>query len=201
VSAEPGAAAAPPSPTRVAHLDGSATDYFPITCTQARLLALLREIFEEHWADVIFGPCIEGAVFEGRFAERPRVTLLDGYVTVQIEGRESWHFHLCIGPHAGSPELPTPPALAKWRRCARAAFFQSRDRAGRPSAWGVRLWNGRDEQMLTIFFPNPWIDPARGHYVGSPDWSRLRLWMDLRARHAGVSPEPPPVDATPPRTH
>ena len=104
---------------------------------------------------------------------------------MQVEGSESWHFHLCIGPHQGSAALPTPPALAEWRRCARAAFFQNRDRAGRPSAWGLRLWNGRDEQMLTVFLPNPWIDPARGRYVDTPDWSRLDLWMDLRARHAG----------------
>ena len=62
-----------------------------------------REVFEEHWEGVIFGPCIEGAVFEGRFAGRPRVSLLDGYVTVQVEGGESWHFHLCIGPHRGAP--------------------------------------------------------------------------------------------------
>jgi hypothetical protein len=55
--------------------------------------------------------------------------------------------------------------------------------------------------MLTVFLPNPWIDPARGHYVDTPDWSRLRLWMDLRARHAGVPAEPPPADLTPPRTH
>jgi hypothetical protein len=198
VSAEGAATGA----TTVANLDGSSTDYFEMECTEARLLGLLREIFEEHWAQVIFGPCIEGAVFEGRFAERPRVTLLDGYVTVQIAGSESWHFHLCIGPHRGSPGLPTPAALAEWRRCARAAFFQSRDRAGRPSAWGLRLWNGRAEQMLTIFFPNPWIDPARGRYVDTPEWSRLDLWMALRARHAGVPPEPPPrAAAAPPRTH
>ena len=107
---------APGPTTRVANLDGSATDYFPIECAESRLLALLREVFEEHWAQVIFGPCIEGAVFEGRFEERPRLSLLDGYVTVQIAGRESWHFHLCIGPHAGSPAPPTPPALAQWRR-------------------------------------------------------------------------------------
>jgi hypothetical protein len=63
------------------------------------------------------------------------------------------------------------------------------------------MWNGRDEQMLTVFFPNPWIDPNVGRYVDTPDWSRLVLWMSLRARHAGVPAEPPPADATPPRTH
>jgi len=53
------------------HLDGSRTEYFTVECTEAALLSLLREVFEEHWEHVIFGPCIEGAVFEGRFAARP----------------------------------------------------------------------------------------------------------------------------------
>jgi len=33
--------------------------------------------------------------------------------------------------------------------------------------------------MLTVFLPNPWIDPARGRYVDTPEWSRLYLWMAL----------------------
>jgi len=181
--------------------DGTRTELFDVACTEASLLALIRDVFEEHWGDVSFGPCIEGAVFEGRFAERPRISLLDGYVTVEVAGSASWHFHLCIGPHRGTPSLPTPPALAEWRRCRRAAFLMNRDRAGRPSAWGLRMWNGRAEQMLTVFFPNPWIDPARQRYVDTPDWSRLDLWMRLRERHAGVAAEPPPAGAERPQTH
>jgi len=183
------------------NLDGTQTEFFQVEAAEAPLLTLLTEMFEEHWDGVIFGPCIEGAVFEGRFPGRPRVSLLDGYVTVEVGGSESWHFHLCIGPHRGTPALPTPPELARWRRCARAAFFRNRDRAGRPSAWGFRMWNGREEQMLTVFFPNPWLDPARRRFVDTPDWSRLDLWMRMRERHAGVPAEPPPADARPPRIH
>ena len=190
-----------PTPAVCDNLDGTRTEFFDVYAAEAALLALLKEIFEEHWDQVIFGPCIEGAVFEGRFPARPRVSLLDGYVTVEVGGNESWHFHLCIGPHHGTPALPTPPELARWRRCARAAFFRNLDRAGRPSAWGVRMWNGREEQMLTIFFPNPWLDPARQRYVDTPDWSCLDLWMQMRERHAGVPTEPPPEHAEPPRTH
>jgi hypothetical protein len=192
-----------PTPAICDNLDGTRTEFFEVDVGEASLLALLKEVFEEHWDRVIFGPCIEGAVFEGRFPARPRVSLLDGYVTVEVGGSESWHFHLCIGPHRGTPALPTPPELARWRRCARAAFFCNRDRAGRASAWGFRLWNGRGEQMLTIFFPNPWLDPARLRYIETPDWSRLELWMRMRERYAGVpaEPPPPPENAEPPRTH
>ena len=182
-------------------LDGTRTEYWGVEATEARLRALLGDVFEEHWGEVIFGPCIQGAVFEGRFPARPRVTLLDGYVTVQVQGSESWHFHLCIGPHRGSTRLPTPRALAAWRRCARAAFFRGLDRAGQPGSWGFRMWNGRDEQMITVFFPNPWLDAASMRYVATPDWSRLAPWMALRERHAGVPPEAPSANARPPATH
>jgi hypothetical protein len=183
------------------NLDGTRTDLFDFEPTEEALFGLLKDIFESHWDRVIFGPCIEGAVFEGRFHAPPRVSLLDGYLTVAIPGEESWHFHLCIGPHHGTAALPTPPELARWRRCGRAAFFRNCDRSGRPSAWGFRMWNGRGEQMLTVFFPNPWLDPDRQRYTDTPEWSRLDLWMRLRERYAGLPPEPPPARAERPLTH
>ena len=83
----------------------------------------------------------------------------------------------------------------------RAAFFRDRDRNGRQSVWGFRMWNGRGGQMITVFFPNPWLDPVRMRPVRTPEWSRLDLWMRMRHRWAGVAPEPPPLPATPPRLH
>jgi hypothetical protein len=186
------------------NLDGTATETFAVEPTEERLVALLREIFEESWAEVVFGPCIQGAVFEARFSARPRVTLLDGYVTVAGGSEQPWHLHLCVGHNRGTPARPTPPELALWRRCARAAFFRDRDRNGRHSVWGFRMWNGRDEQMITVFFPNPWLDPERMRPVREPDWSRLALWMRLRERYAGVPAEEPPEPAgssTPPSLH
>jgi hypothetical protein len=188
------------APTQ-ANLDGTCTEYFDVECSEATLLALLRACFEEHWSEVIFGPCLEGAVFEGRFSGKPVLTLFDGYATVDVPGEHSWHFHLCIGDNRGSSSLPTPPELARWRRCTRAAFFRNLDGQGSASAWGLRLWNGRGEQMLTVSFPNPWIDPARQQYVDEPNWSRLDLWMGLRERFADVPGEPPPALARRPVTH
>ena len=183
------------------NLDGTETEHFPVEPSEERLLALLRDVFERHWREVAFGPCIQGAVFEGHFTAPPRVSLLDGYVTVGSGTEDPWHFHLCIGPHHGTRARPTPPELATWRRCARAAFFRDRDRDGRQAVWGFRMWNGRDEQMITIFFSNPWLDPATTRSLGAPDWSRLATWMTLRERHAGIAVELPPADTTPPVLH
>jgi len=115
--------------TVVDNLDGSRTEYFAVDATEATLLALARELFEDHWQHVIFGPCIEGAVFEGCFSERPHLSLLDGYLTVEVGGGGSWHFHLCIGPHKGTPGLPTP----RWPNGAGAAAPRS-----------SRIWTPRD---------------------------------------------------------
>ncbi len=183
------------------NLDGTTTEHFAVPTGEPELLALLRDVFEVHWREVIFGPCIEGAVFEARYTAAPRLTLLDGYVTIAAGADQPWHLHLCIGPHVGTATRPTPPDLAAWRRCGRAAFFRDCDRNGRQTVWGFRMWNGRDEQMITVFFPNPWLDPATMRPRRTPDWACLATWMALRARHAGVPAESPPDDPTPPQLH
>ncbi|MBI3456458.1 MAG: hypothetical protein HY002_11795 [Candidatus Rokubacteria bacterium] len=181
--------------------DGTRTEYFEIRPSEEGLLALIRELFEHHWDEIIFGPSLQGAVFEIQFAEQPHIGYLDGYLTIGPRGPDSWHFHLCVGPHRGSASRPTSPELAAWRRCARAAFYRDFDPAGRCGSWGFRMWNGKGEQMITIWFPNPWLDPKRRAYVETPDWARLDLWMRLRERYAGLPAEPPPVESDPPQMH
>jgi hypothetical protein len=63
------------------------------------------------------------------------------------------------------------------------------------------MWNGRGEQMLTVFFPNPWLDAERMRFTATPDWARLDLWMRMRERYAGVPAELPPAAAAPPALH
>src|SRR5262245_52718092 len=98
--------------------DGRSTDLFDLPVDEATLLQLFRLLFEEYAAEIVFGPCIQGAVFEIH-ADRPgELTMLDGYLTVDLG---SWHFHLCIGEHKGTTGRPCPPELARHRRVKRAA--------------------------------------------------------------------------------
>lgn len=104
-------------PTIVRNPDGSTAEYFDIALAPGHLERLFRELFEEHWREIIFGPCIQGAVFELRLTEKPKkVTMLDGYLTVDVG---PWHFHLCIGEHKQAPT----PELARQRQTSRAVFF------------------------------------------------------------------------------
>ena len=157
-------------------LDGTITEYDDIPVAGDRIERLLTEIFTEHWAAVSVGPLIEGAAYEIRFTAAPEVWMLDGYMTIDPGAR---HFHLCVNDHAGNPS----PELARLRRVGRAAFFRMIGGSCSPTTWGLRLWNGRGEQMITILFPNPYYDDA-WRRLPEPDWGKTRLWEDLRRRFA-----------------
>jgi hypothetical protein len=156
--------------------DGSLTVYDAVSVDGDRIERLLTEIFTDHWRRIFAGPVIEGAAYEIRFTEVPRVSMLDGYLTVDVG---AWHFHLCVGEHRGAPTAEH----ARLRRVGRAAFFHSEGGSCVPGAWGLRLWNGHGQQMITIFFPNAWLDDD-GERLPAPRWERTALWEDLRRRYA-----------------
>ncbi|MCS6953727.1 MAG: hypothetical protein RMK57_11820 [Bryobacterales bacterium] len=164
--------------------DGVATRYTDFQLPPEKLRVLLEELFREHWREITFGPVLEGAVFELRLEKPPAVRFQDGYLTVDAG---PWHFHLCTGPHQGNRS----EELRQKRPVHRAAFFETRGGGcGGGRSWGLRFWNGFGEQMLTIFLPNPHLDDQM-RPVREPDWSRLRLYYQLR--HAWLG-EPFPED-------
>ena len=62
--------------------------------------------------------------------------------------------------------------------------------------WGRRRL--RQEQQITILLPNPFLSPDGEKVLTVPDWSRLALWDELRAKWAGAA-EPDPFDRSAPR--
>ena len=74
------------------------------------------------------------------------------------------------------------------RRAWLRKLYRTLDPEGAPVSWGLRLFNGAGEQQLTIFLPNPFLDDE-GRVCDEPDWSRLALWDELRARHLGCGPD------------
>jgi hypothetical protein len=51
-------------PRRMIDVDGSVVDVFPLLVEEAALEALLRDLFENHWHEITFGPIIQGAAYE-----------------------------------------------------------------------------------------------------------------------------------------
>lgn len=177
-------------PRRAAHTDPPITDTlgggreqtWPLPVDQDTLLALVHTLFDEHWNDIWFGTLVEGAAWEVAAPNAPeKITMYDGYVTVDF-GR--WHFHLCLGEHTASG-----PELGRIRRCARAELYRSLDSEGAPVSWGVRLFNGRDEQLMTALLPNPFLTRTQ-QLLDDPDWTRLALWDQLRSTYLGLGPDP-----------
>lgn len=163
----------------VEDVDGIGYEYEFMEPTEPALLALIKELFETHWGQIVFGSCIQGAVFEVRVpAPAKKITMLDGYLTVDFG---EWHFHLCIGEHRGTKANPAPKALAQMRRVSKAVFFRSTGKTCGGGSWGFRMWNGADEQMLTIFFPSPFLDDR--FKPQKPDWTKLQLWNDMRQKY------------------
>jgi hypothetical protein len=171
--------------------DGATVDVFQIASDEQTLFEILRFLFEERWADITFGPIIQGAAWEIQAPHAPTTCgMLDGYLTVAF-GHS--HFHICIGPHKGTSREPVSEALAAHRRTSRAELYRRLDRSGAPISWGLRLFNGHGEQQITILLPNPFLSPETDKVVKTPDWSRLALWDLIRQRWFGFA-EPDPFD-------
>ncbi|HVZ32301.1 MAG TPA: hypothetical protein VG963_07745 [Polyangiaceae bacterium] len=156
------------------------------------LLSLCYDLFVEHWQQIVFGPCIQGAVFELQLAAPPtRFSYLDGYLTVFLEPSPA-HMHLCIGPHRGLKD-ETPDELARIRPCQRAVFVRSFGKSCLPGSWSIELFNGKGEQMITFFLPSPFLDLSKEKRLREPNWDHLALWNELRARYLGERvPQPLP---------
>jgi hypothetical protein len=162
--------------TRIEHeLDGTITESDDIPVDGDRVERLLEELLREHWARLSVGPIIEGSAWEIRFTGPPRLSMLDGYLTVDTG---AWHFHLCVDDTSGGGR----EALARARRVARAAFFRTIGGPCSPEVYGLRLWNGLGEQMVTVLFPSPFYDDAMNP-LRQPDHSRTALWDEFRERY------------------
>lgn len=162
-------------------------EIFPLQPDEAALTALMTELFRDHWDKIHFGPLIQGAVFEIKVTRPPqRIGMLDGYLIVDFG---VWHFHLCIGEHKGSKTRPVDPELARHRRTGRAEFYRRLNPDGTVGSWGIRLFNGKGENQIYIFLPNPFLTDEM-KFRREPDWSRLELWDDLRQRYLGLPPDP-----------
>jgi hypothetical protein len=177
---------APRSET-VTEADGRVTELFDLPVDEPMLFRLFTLLFKEHFSELTFGPCIEGAVFEIHVDKPGELTMLDGYLTVDFG---SWHFHLCLGEHRGLKAKPCPAELAQHRRVKRAALYRTRGGSCLPVSWGLRLWNGHDEQMITVFLPSPFLDATGHHRLREPDWSRLGLWDEIRREFLGLDADP-----------
>ncbi len=179
--------------SRIETTEGEGTvEIFPLPHDSEFLLSLLNDVFENYWDQIHFGPHVQGAVWEVRAPNKPeRISLLDGYLTVDFG---HWHFHLCIGINTGTRRNPTSPELAKHRCTARAELYRRLREDGKPSSWGLRLFNGANEQQMTVFLPSPYLTVEQ-KVLKEPNFDHLKMWDHLRSTYLNIEPEA--LDRTP----
>ena len=105
----------------IEQLDGTKTILSYFEPTDETMQELVKDLFERNWQRIVVGPCIQGAVFEVCFQQPPKLSYLDGYLTVNLG---PWHFHLCVGTHTGT----SSEELRRKRPVAKIAFFEDRGR-------------------------------------------------------------------------
>lgn len=161
--------------------DGGREQCWPLSTDEVDLLALVRLVFEQYWDQVWFGLLIEGSALEVAAPNEPKkISMYDGYVTVDF-GR--WHFHLCIGEHTASG-----PELGLIRRCSRAELYRRIASDDTVTSWGIRLFNGRGEQMLTVMLPSPFLTNMQ-QLTDSPRWEHLEAWDRIRHEFLHLGPD------------
>lgn len=161
--------------------DGGTEHRWVLPHDEKTLLEIIELCFGEYWDEIWFGVIIEGAAWEVAAPNSAtRISTYDGYATIDF-GR--WHFHLCIGEHTQSG-----PELGRIRRCSRAELYRRLGGDGTPVSWGVRLYNGRDEQMMTVLLPNPFLTNTQ-QVRDTPEWGQLALWDRLRTTYLGLGPD------------
>ena len=174
-------------PRRVEESGVGMLEVFALDTSERFLMALCKDIFEHYWSSIHFGILIQGAVWEIKAPNAPRrIALHDGYLTVDFG---AWHFHVCIGPHKGTSRNPATLELAAHRRTNRAELYRLLDDNAAPVSWGLRLFNGKDEQQMTVFLPNPFLSDELAP-LDEPDWTRLGLWDHLRKTCLGLDGDP-----------
>ena len=161
--------------------DGGREQVWQLPTDTDSLLKLVTILFEDYWDEMWFGLLIEGSALEVAAPNKPqRISMYDGYVTVDF-GR--WHFHLCLGEHT-----ETTPELARIRRCGKAEMYRRLTDDGWPFTWGIRLFNGRGEQMICIMLPCPFLTNHQ-QLVDEPVWEKLEAWDRVRKEFLGLEPD------------
>jgi hypothetical protein len=158
--------------------DGTETEYFYFDAAPSKVEKLLCDLYENHWQEINTTYCIQGAVFELFPLQPKKLSMLDGYFTVDTG---LWHIHLCIGDNRSSRS----EEVAQHRKVSKAAFLHTKNGTCTPENWAVRLWNGAGEQMITIFLPNPHLDDNMKRQK-EPRWGKLELWNRLIKEYTSI---------------
>ena len=102
-----------------------------------------------------------GVVSENTGKDMKEPTVSDGYITVEAD---SWHFHMKLDSVTG------------------VQFVEAEDH-GVPFLYYVRFSDAKEETLLRVYFPNPYLDDNEKPTEFQPE--KLKLFEEYRDRYVG----------------
>lgn len=170
-----------PHPALIETEDGGREQCWPLPTDERSLLDLIRLCFNEYWDEIWFGILIEVPLGRSRRRTRPSASPA---TTGMRPSTSAAGTSTCASASIGKAD-PNSAGSAG----ARAELYRRIGIDDHPTSWGVRLHNGRDEQMMTILLPNPFLTNVQ-QLREQPAWEQLELWNRLRATFLGLEPDP-----------
>lgn len=179
-------------------------DIFSLPIEEKFLYDMLFDLFTNYWNEIEFGILNQGGVYEITPQCPPtKIGLLDGYLTVNYPGA---HTHVCLGETKGLYCEATPKEVSDHRRPSSAELYRKLNKHGQPTFWGLRILNGKREQTLNVFLPNPFLTKTpkmvngkqllidgkpvmEDDFAKTPDFTKLALWNHLRKSCLGLDPD------------
>ena len=167
--------------------DGKAEDIWALPNDEEFLCRLFTDLFGNYYDKLCWGPLLTGAAYELKAPGKPKkIESSDGFLTVHWG--DKGHFHLCIGVIRIPPDRANAAEMIAHRRPGRVELFRGLDRDDLPNTWGLRMFNGKDEPQITVFFPNPYVTKD-DEVTNAADWSRIEVWEELLPRYTGNAPD------------
>ena len=164
---------------------GRKEDIWALPTDEQFLCDLFTDLFDNHYDKISWGPLLAGAAYELKCPGKPtKIDLSGGFLTVHWGNKG--HFHLCLGAIKVPANRTDAEEIIATRKPGRAEFFRGLDRDGFPHSWGLRMFNGKNEPQIAVFFPNPYVTEF-DQVIKDPDWTRIEMWEDFLPRYTGAA--------------
>ena len=173
------------APQRRTEPDGTPVDVFALPTDAQSLEALLRDLFENHWSEIVFGPIIQGAAFEIHVDRRA-----DAHRPARRLSHRRFRAHAFPRLHRRDERPAQPADAAGARACtgarrARSCIAASRNMRANVLEPAAVQRRGRAAARRAVAQSLP--SSGNGENSAGARLVAARLWDALRARWLGLA--------------
>lgn len=139
-------------------------------------LSLYLDLFLKYWDKMNFGQCIPGAIFELSLPAKPQnITYRDGFLIIYLPN-SAGHLHLAVNELTSASNFEIEKRVDL---CKKIAFFKGFTAQSKSATdYGIRFWNGKNNQILNVFFGN---DDEEGNFQVTD--LHKEIWHNLKEKY------------------